>query len=171
MTQAIDDSRPHFCRSFKPLVSRASRVLILGSMPGPEALRKQQYYGFAGNHFWKLLPVLFNEAPPANYNEKIRLVKRHRLALWDVIGTCVRPGALDSSIRSLLPNDIPGLLKRYPGIRAVFINGQFAHKTFLKHFENQVSVPVHILPSTSPANAMMSVAEKTKRWSAILKFL
>ena len=171
MAQAIDDSHPHFCRSFKPFVSRASRVLILGSMPGPEALRKQQYYGFTGNHFWKLLPVLFKETPPTTYAQKIQLLKRNRLALWDVIGTCVRSGALDSSIRNLLPNDIPGLLKRYPNIRAVFVNGQFAHKTFQKHFQDGVSVPVQVLPSTSPANAMMSIAEKTQRWRAILKFL
>src|SRR4051812_29590226 len=96
MTHAIDDSHPNFCRSFKPLASRASRALILGSMPGPEALRKQQYYGFAGNHFWKILPVLFDEPAPATYDQKLALVKRHRLALWDVIGSCVRPGALDS---------------------------------------------------------------------------
>ena len=115
MAQAIDDSNPHFCRSFKPLVSRASRVLILGSMPGPEALRKQQYYGFAGNHFWKVLPVLFKEALPTTYEEKIKLVKRHGLALWDVIGTSAfgRAALDEDSIRNLLPNDIPGLLKRY----------------------------------------------------------
>src|SRR5581483_5174544 len=164
MAQAIDEFHPNFCRSFKPFVGPTSRVLILGSMPGPEALRKQQYYGFTGNHFWKLLPTLFDKAPPVDYDEKLKLLRRHGIALWDVIGTCVRPGALDSSIRNLLPNDIPGLLKKHRKIRAVFINGQFAHKTFLKHFGREVSVPVFVLPSTSPANAAMPIAEKTRRW-------
>jgi TDG/mug DNA glycosylase family protein len=171
MTQPIDETHPHFCRSFKPLIARDARVLILGSMPGPEALRKQQYYGFKGNHFWKLLPDLFEETPPETYEQKLALVKRHKIALWDVIGTCVRPGALDGSIRNLLPNDIPGLLKKHPNIRAVFINGQFAYKTFLKHFDGEVAVPVHVLPSTSPANAAMPIAEKARRWREILKFL
>jgi hypoxanthine-DNA glycosylase len=134
-------------------------------------LRKQQYYGFNGNHFWKIIPLLLGEPAPRNYAEKERLVKLHHLALWDVIGTCVRPGALDSSIRNLLPNDIPGLLKRHPHIQAIFINGQFAYKTFQKHFDGQVTVPVAVLPSTSPANAAMSLEEKGRRWAQILKFL
>jgi hypoxanthine-DNA glycosylase len=172
MTQGIDrDHHPDFCRSFPPLISRDSEVLILGSMPGPEALRKQQYYGFAGNHFWKIIPRLFAEPIPTTYEEKKALVVEHRLALWDVIGTCVRPGALDSSIRHLEANDIPALLTQYQGIRAVFINGLFAHKTFLKKFGTDVSVPVFVLPSTSPANAAMTLDEKTRRWSQILQFL
>ncbi|MCG3205231.1 MAG: hypothetical protein KCHDKBKB_01950 [Elusimicrobia bacterium] len=161
----------HFCRSFQPVVSRSSRVLILGSMPGPEALRKQQYYGFNGNHFWTIVPALFNHPKPLTYSKKIALVRRYRIALWDVIETCVRPGALDSSIKNLVPNKIPSLLKKYPNIRAVFINGQFAHKAFNKQFKNEVQLPVIVLPSTSPANAAMPLKEKIHRWGVVRKFL
>lgn len=159
------------CRSFAPFVDRASRVLILGSMPGPMALRKQQYYGFTGNHFWFILPALFKEEKPVEYADKLDLLRRRKIALWDVLESCTRPGALDSDIREITPNKIPELLESYPNIRAVFINGQYAYKTFVKHFEGQVSRPYFVLPSTSPAHAAMSVKEKTRKWGAIRKFL
>jgi len=159
------------CRSFKPFVDRRSRVLILGSMPGPEALRKRQYYGFTGNHFWTILPALLGEKKTADYRKKLAMLRRHRVALWDVLESCTRPGALDSSIRDLTPNKIPDLVRRYPNIRAIFINGQFAHKIFLKKFAGEITVPVAVLPSTSPANAAMPVAEKVRRWGALRKFL
>src|SRR5262249_23502800 len=147
-------SNPHpICRSFQPFANRRSRVLILGSMPGPEALRKQQYYGFTGNHFWTILPALVGEPKTDNYPKKLAMLRRHGIALWDVIESCTRPGALDSAIRNHKPNDIPGLIGRYPNIRAIFINGQFAYKTFVKTFGETIDRPVTVLPSTSPANA------------------
>lgn len=161
----------HFCQSFKPLVSQRSKILILGSMPGPEALRKQQYYGFPGNHFWTILPALFNEEKPSTYRKKLDLLRRRKIALWDVLESCVRPGALDSSIRNLKPNKIPELIQHYPNIRAIFINGQFAHKIFIKTFGITIDRPVMVLPSTSPANAAMSIDEKIHRWKVVQKFL
>ncbi len=44
-------------RSFAPFVDCRSRILILGTMPGPVALKRQEYYGFPGNHFWKIIFV------------------------------------------------------------------------------------------------------------------
>lgn len=165
------ESSEHFCRSFKPFVDRKSLVLILGSMPGPEALRKQEFYGFTGNHFWTIMPAILGEKKTEIYKEKLAMLKRHRVALWDVIESCDRPGALDSSIKNLTPNKIPELLRRFPNIRAIFINGQFAYKTFQKKFGAVIDRPVIVLPSTSPANAAMPIAEKTRRWGAIQKFL
>jgi hypoxanthine-DNA glycosylase len=167
----VSPKNPLVLKSFAPLVDRRSRVLILGSMPGPEALRKQQYYGFDGNHFWAIIPALFNIPRPVDYEDKIALVKANRIALWDVLRSCMRPTALDSDIRCAEVNDIPGLLERYPNIRAVFINGQFAFKTFQKNFQDRVERPIFCLPSTSPANAAMSLKEKTRRWAAILEYL
>lgn len=160
-----------FCRSFKPLVKQNSRVLILGSMPGPEALRKQEFYGFTGNHFWTIIPRLLKESYTTSYPKKLAMLRRHRVALWDVLESCHRPGALDSSIRSMKLNPIPDLLRKHRRIQAVFINGQFAYKTFMKHYADVVDRPVFALPSTSPANAAMPIKEKLRRWGAIRKFL
>lgn len=163
--------RSDHCRSFKPIADQQSRVLILGSMPGPEALRKQQYYGFEGNHFWTIVPSLFGLERPKTYEERIRLVREKGIALWDVLASCVRPGALDSAIREAKPNAIPQLLIKHPHIRAVFVNGRTAHAIFQKNFGTGIRRPVFYLPSTSPAHAAMTVKQKITQWRLIKKYL
>ncbi|MFN0117723.1 MAG: DNA-deoxyinosine glycosylase [Elusimicrobiota bacterium] len=160
-----------YCHSFKPFIHESSQVLILGSMPGPEALRKQEYYGFSGNHFWSIIPALFHLPKPDSYELKLALIKKHHIALWDVIESCERPGALDSSIRNVAPNPVPDLLNKYPSLRAIFINGKFAFSVFQKAHAGKIFVPVFCLPSSSPANAMMSLEEKKNRWGVIKDFL
>ena len=151
-------------------MDRQSRVLILGTMPGPEALRRRQYYGFPGNHFWPILQKLFGlEDRPLSYPEKIRLLKTNRIALWDVIASCRRVGASDSAITRVTPNRVTELLKEYPNIRTVFVNGNTAERLFRRYFRDPTRLPVRGLPSTSPAHAAMSFQEKLKRWSVVRK--
>ncbi len=158
-------------RSFKPFVDEDSRVLILGSMPGPQALRKRQFYGFDGNHFWHIIPKLFNQERPADYKDRLALVKKNRIALWDVLYSCERVSALDSDIRNIKANKIPELLKKFPNIQAIFINGKFAYNTFIKTHGKAVTSPVFYLPSTSPAHATMTFDEKLEKWSVIKKWI
>lgn len=139
-------------------------------MPGPVALRRRQYYGFPGNHFWPVIQTLFGAGDrPLSYPEKIRLLKTNRIALWDVISSCRRAGASDSAITYVTPNRIPELLRKYPNIRKVFVNGKTAERLFRMHFGDRVKLPVIRLPSTSPAHAAMSFKEKLKRWKVIRK--
>ncbi len=159
-------------RSFSPVADRRSRVLILGTMPGPEALRRREYYGFLGNHFWPIIQALFGAGGrPLSYPEKVRLVRKNGIALWDTIGSCEREGASDGAIRSVTPNDIPGLLKKYPDIRLIVLNGKLAEKLYRKHSAANVNRPTLTMPSTSPAHAAMSFSEKLKRWQAIRKMV
>ncbi len=137
-------------------------------MPGPVALKRRQYYGFPGNHFWPVIQKLFaQDDRPLSYPQKIRLLKRNKIALWDVIGSCHRVGASDSTIRCVTPNRIPQLLKRHPNIRKVFVNGKTAERLFRIHFGEKVKLPVICLPSTSPAHAAMSFQDKLRWWNAV----
>jgi hypoxanthine-DNA glycosylase len=155
-------------QSFKPLVDRNSRILILGTIPGPTALRKQEYYGFSGNHFWKIIAHLFGIHQPLTYPEKKKLLQKNWIALWDVFESCVRPGAADSAIQCAELNNIPELLKKYTNIQTIVLNGRTAERIFLRHFAKAVKIPFHYLPSTSPAHAGMSFSEKLKAWSLLL---
>ena len=137
-------------------------------MPGPVALRRRQYYGFPGNHFWPVIQALFGKGDrPLSYPQKIRLLKTNRIALWDVIASCRRRGASDSAITRVTPNRIPELLERYPNIRKIFVNGKTAERLFRMHFQERARTPVVYLPSTSPAHAAMSFGEKLKRWGKV----
>jgi hypoxanthine-DNA glycosylase len=158
---------PVILRSFKPFADARSRVLVLGTMPGPEALRRQEYYGFPGNHFWRIMIDLFAAGRALDYTAKLALARRHRIALWDVLAACERTGAADSAIRNAVPTDIPGLLARHPGISRIFLNGTTAAKLFAKFHGAKVTVPTVQLPSTSPANAAISYARKLEHWRQV----
>ncbi|MDE2291506.1 MAG: DNA-deoxyinosine glycosylase [Elusimicrobia bacterium] len=157
-------------RSFPPVAGRGARVLVLGSMPGPEALRRRQYYGFPGNHFWPLIAGVLGETDPVRYPARLAMLRRRGVALWDVLASCTREGALDSAIAGARPNDVPGLLRRHPGIRAVFVNGRTA-QAYLRRFHGGLGRPVFYLPSTSPANARGGVAAKRRSWRALRRWL
>lgn len=155
-------------RSFPPIVDRRSRVLILGTMPGPTALRRRQYYGFDGNHFWPIMAELLGVSRPEDYRAKVRMLRRGRIAVWDTLAACVRPTALDSHIRKPVPNDVPRLLERFPNIEAVFVNGGAAEAYFRRFHAKTARLPAVRLPSTSPANATIPYAAKLRTWKAAL---
>ena len=154
-------------RSFEPFADARSRVLVLGTMPGPEALRKREYYGFAGNHFWRIMIDLFAPGRTLAYPEKIELLRRSRIAVWDVLAACERAGAADSAIRNAVPTDIPGLLARRPGIRTIFFNGTTSARLFARFHGTGIALPNFLLPSTSPANASIPYARKLELWAKV----
>lgn len=76
--------------SFPPIISEHSQVLILGCIPGLKSLEMQEYYAHPQNKFWKILFDLFHETFSINYDDRINLLKKHHIALWDVIDSCER---------------------------------------------------------------------------------
>ncbi|TPW21762.1 MAG: uracil-DNA glycosylase superfamily protein [Elusimicrobia bacterium] len=154
---------PH---SFPPVVGRRSAVLILGSMPGAESLRRRQYYAHPRNQFWRLVgDALGEELTELSYRRRLAALKRRGVALWDTLAECVRPGSLDSRIRRERPNDVAGLVRRL-GIRAVLLNGGKAKEMFLRHAAAGLPAGVFVaaLPSSSPAAAAISYARKARVW-------
>ena len=158
--------------SFAPVAGPDARVLILGSMPGGESLRQQQYYAHPRNAFWRIMGELFGFPHDLPYEERLEQLKRHHVALWDALSGCRRSGSLDSDIREPEPNDIAELLEEIPSIRTIGCNGTASWR-FLKRFHSGLfpagKWEIILLPSTSPAAAVYSYAQKLERWSAALK--
>lgn len=158
-------------QGFAPLASSAAHTLILGSMPGVASLEAQQYYAFARNAFWKIMGDLFDAGPQLDYPERLDKLLQNRIALWDVIAACHRPGSLDSAIREadLITNDFGSFLQQYPHISRICFNGQKAASLFMKKVHPVLDGHYQYvtLPSTSPAHASKKYSQKLEAWSVI----
>lgn len=163
--------------SFPPVIDERSRLLILGSMPGVASLRAHQYYGHPRNHFWPILyALLAGRAPDADYGLRLRFALDRRIALWDSIAACVREGSMDARIKYAAPNDIPGLLRRYPQVAAVVCNGAKSYEELLKHHGASPEIAgrkVLKLPSTSPIPTpkFRSFEDRLKAWQVIKELM
>ena len=154
-------------RSFPPIVDGRARVLVLGTLPGEESLRRREYYAHPRNLFWPIVFALFGAAEIAVYAERLAFVAAHRIALWDVCEIGEREASADATIRRERPNAIDQLLDEYRLIRAVAFNGTGARRLYDRHFPRRTDLSYLALPSTSPAHARIDFAGKLARWTVL----
>ena len=161
---------------FPPLAEKTATILILGTMPGEESLRKNEYYAHPGNAFWRIMANLFGFQPSVDYAEKTRILLENRIAVWDVMKSCEREGSLDSRIKNdtIIENDFSSLFCKCPDIRNVYFNGARAEQEYSKRVlpqlpETKQDIQLDRLPSTSPAMARLSLDDKILAWSKIIK--
>lgn len=92
-----------------------------------------------------------------------------------MLQSCEREGSLDSAIRAETPNDFAALLKQQPQIRDLAFNGAKAAQSFRKlvlpSLQTQPLPVLLNLPSTSPAHASVSCADKLAAWAEVLTHL
>ena len=158
--------------SFSPYARADALVLILGSIPGKASLEAEEYYANPRNAFWPVMEALFGISRHLPYEERLAALARRRVALWDVLASCVRPGSLDSDIveDTVVPNDLPSFLRSHPMITAVFFNGAKAEQAWRRHIAPalpQAGLRLVRLPSTSPANARLGLEEKIEAWRTV----
>jgi len=177
--------------AFPPILGSEPRVLILGSMPGVESLKRGQYYGHPRNHFWPLIYRVFDAgALPESYERRVAFLEQRGIAVWDVISDCLRDGSLDQSIEDAAYRDIGSLLEEYPSIRLVAANGHRAHNGFWKALRlygwiegrpatasrcrhiDRFEVAVCRLPSTSPIPTTHAkrMEDKIEEWTLVAQY-
>lgn len=168
----IKDARPwrnkmeftHEVHTFGPVYDKNSKILILGSFPSVKSRENQFYYGHPQNRFWRVIAAICNETLPETVEEKISLLQRHRIALWDVIASCDIAGSSDSSIKNVAANNMDVIFQK-ADIRAVFANGDKAYRLYQKYCAGEGQPPLIRLPSTSPANAAWKWERLLEAWS------
>jgi hypoxanthine-DNA glycosylase len=158
-------------RSFPPIVDARARVLVLGTLPGEESLRRAEYYAHPRNLFWPIVFALFGETPPADYQARLRFVGDRQIALWDVCAMAERRTSLDSEIKRETPNPLHDLLDTHSGIRTIVFNGGGARRLYDRHFTRRPELAYLPMPSTSPAHASLNFAQKLARWQVLREAL
>jgi len=157
--------------AFPPIVNSDCRILLLGTMPGDRSLRLQQYYGHAGNHFWKLIYTLFEEPLDTDYERRKAFLLQHEIALWDVLESCTCEGSLDSNIKNEVVNDFPAFYEQYPAITLIFFDSKKAEQFYLKYVKKSEGKIYHSLPSPSRANASKTFEQKLEAWKELLLYV
>lgn len=165
-----------YSHGFPPIADCNARILILGSMPGRESLRAQQYYAHPRNAFWLIMEHLLDIDSSLPYEVRCQYLIARHVALWDVLHACTRSGSLDADIdeTSIVPNDFQPFLTSHRHIQTICFNGAKAETIYQKHVlpslsDDQAELPLIRLPSTSPAHATLSFAEKVERWRIVVR--
>jgi len=158
--------RPPVMTGLAPVLSVQCRLVVLGSFPGRASLAAQQYYAHPRNQFWPLVGSLLGvPLPVLPYADRLAVLRERGLGLWDVYASCRREGSLDSAIEDAQLNDLARLRQQAPGLRAVAHNGGESARCM--RITRGLGLPVHRLPSTSPANASWSFERKLAAWRGV----
>jgi double-stranded uracil-DNA glycosylase len=161
-------------QGFPPIVRPGARLLVLGSMPGVASLAAGEYYAHPRNLFWPIMGELTGFDPEAGYAQRTAALAAAGVALWDVVGSCVRPGSLDAAIDddSIFANDFAAFLGQYRCIARVCFNGRKAESAWRRHVKANLppsrNLEYRLLPSTSPAHAGMSYRRKLQVWRSAI---
>lgn len=160
-----------WCRSMPFVAAPDARVLILGSMPGARSLQAEQYYAHPQNHFWPLIFAILAEPLPTGYQDRVKGLLTHGIALGDVIASCNREGSSDAAITEVTVNDFTQFFEIHQSIKLLAFNGSKAAQIWhLQVKIEYVDRQLITLPSTSPANTR-PLAEKIQSWSVIKEYL
>lgn len=160
------NTRTFVSHEFPAVYDRNSRVLLLGSIPSPKSREVGFYYGHPQNRFWKVLAQVLGEPVPESIPQKKAMLKKHHVALWDVLESCTIVGASDTSIEDVVPNKIGELVKKSK-VSRIFCTGATAHKLYQKYCAKDVGIDAERLPSTSPANCAVSLEKLVEAYRVV----
>ena len=90
----------------EPFYNQDSKILILGTMPSVKSREFGFYYAHPKNRFWWVLSQVYQEELPTTIEDKKKFLKKHYIALFDVLKTCSIEGSSDASIKNPIPNDL-----------------------------------------------------------------
>lgn len=157
--------------SFGAVVDDATRVLVLGSLPGEASLAQARYYAHPRNQFWRLMSaVVDTDLVTRDYPERLAALLAAGVGLWDVVGSATRPGSLDTSIRDAKANRLAELAAELPRLAAAGFNGGKSWTMGSPLLGQVAGLALVPLPSSSPAYTL-SFEQKRAAWLRLRDYL
>lgn len=157
----------HHTHEFGPFYQSDAKLLILGSFPSVKSREESFYYAHPQNRFWKVMAACLDEEVPLTIKQKQECLRKHHIALWDVIDECDIQGSSDATIKNIIYTPVAELVKK-TNIQCILLNGKTAAKFYHRHITEEI-VPTITLPSTSPANAQYRLDDLIKEWKVFVK--
>jgi len=172
----IENNLKILIHPFEPVVFEDSEILILGTFPSIKSFENEFYYSHPRNQFWDILSVIFDDKKPNTIEEKIKFLKKHKIALWDAVCECKRKNgnSRDDNLEIIKPCNIEKLLEKYPKIKKIAVTSKTSEKVIKKHFKNSPFSILHsplYLPSPSPLNARLKLNQKAQKWKKLLELM
>ena len=158
-----------FTHTFEPIFDTNSEILVLGSFPSVKSRENNFYYAHPQNRFWRVVASVYSCPVPKTVEEKKNMLLSNKIAVWDVIKSCEITGSADSTIKSVIPNDLSEILS-VADIKKIYANGKTAQSLYNKYIKKNTGVDIISLPSTSPANAAYSLEKLIKEWKIINEY-
>ena len=158
--------------SFPPVTNGATRLLVLGSLPGAVSLARGQYYAHPQNQFWRLMGcVIDRDLVALGYESRLRALLDAGVGLWDTVAAATRKGSLDAAIRLHAASDLAALAGTLPELRAVAFNGGTSARIGRRQLAGVEGIDLVDLPSSSPAYASLSFDRKLETWRKLRAYL
>ena len=152
-------------KGLAPIIDTDTRILILGSLPSDESIRKQQYYGNPVNDFWRLISkVIGEDITTLDYSTRVVKLQEYKIGLWDVLFAGEREGSMDSNIKNEDINDFSNLNSIAPNLRLICFNGKKAGE--FEQVFREYGIETKVLPSSSGANRRNSKI-RIMEWQSI----
>jgi len=151
-------------------VYKDTEILILGTFPSIIALEKKEYYGNPKNNFWEILGHCldidnFHEFP---YKERLSILKKNKIGLWDSIKSCERKTSLDVKIENEEYNDLSILRKECPNLKKIILSSKFMLQS-KKRRDILKSAGIPYVAAPSPSRRYIIPMEEKKRiWKEII---
>lgn len=158
-----------FTHTFEPIFDKNSEKLVLGSFPSVKSRENNFYYAHPQNRFWRVVASVYFCSVPKTVEEKKNMLLSNKIAVWDVIKSCEITGSADSTIKSVIPNDLSEILS-VADIKKIYANGKTAQSLYNKYIKKNTGFDIISLPSTSPANAAYSLEKLIKEWKIINEY-
>ena len=159
-------------QAFPPSIDAQTRLLVLGSLPGEESLRRGEYYAHPTNAFWWLIgEAIGADLVHRPYPDRLVALRQARIGLWDVIERAERAGSLDAAIRLAEHRDLAAFAATLPDLRAIAFNGGTAARAGRRQLAGVDRYTLIDLPSSSAAHAGRTRAQKRELWLGLREFL